>query len=97
MRAVGIRTLKDRLSEYLRIVASGETVLVTDRDRVVAEIQPPSPGRSPDPSDAVLAAIIRDGLMSPPSQPHGVLPERRPVATLEKVLADLDEDKADRC
>jgi prevent-host-death family protein len=32
MRTVGIKVLKNRLSEYLRLVASGETILVTDRD-----------------------------------------------------------------
>ena len=40
MRAVGLRVLKNRLSEYVRLAASGETVLVTDRERVVAEIVP---------------------------------------------------------
>lgn len=39
--------LNSRLSEYIRLAASGETVLVTDRDRVVAEIGPPRPTRSP--------------------------------------------------
>lgn len=40
MRSVGVKQLKTRLSEYLRIVRSGETVLVTDRDEVVAELRP---------------------------------------------------------
>ena len=47
MRSVGLKVLKNKLSEYVRLAASGETVLVTDRDRVVAEIVPPQPGRSP--------------------------------------------------
>src|SRR5207245_2318583 len=34
MRAVGLKTLKNKLSEYVRLAAGGETVLVTDRDRV---------------------------------------------------------------
>ena len=33
MRSVGIKVLKNRLSEYVRIAEGGETVLVTDRDR----------------------------------------------------------------
>jgi prevent-host-death family protein len=41
MRAAGIREVKNKLSEYLRIVAEGETVLVTDRGRVVAQLAPP--------------------------------------------------------
>ncbi len=47
MRSVGLKVLKNKLSEYVRIAAGGETVLVTDRDRVVAEIVPPQAGRSP--------------------------------------------------
>jgi len=41
MRTVGIRELKNSLSEYLRHVRSGESVLVTDRGEVVAELSPP--------------------------------------------------------
>lgn len=40
MRSVGIKQLKARLSEYVRLAGSGEVVLVTDRDRVVAELGP---------------------------------------------------------
>lgn len=40
MRAVGIKQLKARLSEYIRLVKGGETVLVTEREQVVAEIRP---------------------------------------------------------
>jgi len=40
MKAVGIRQLKARLSEYVRLVKAGETILVTDRDEVVAELRP---------------------------------------------------------
>jgi len=32
MRAVGLKILKNKLSEYVRLAASGETVLVTDRE-----------------------------------------------------------------
>lgn len=38
MHSIGIKTLKNRLSEFVRVAAAGETVLVTDRGRVVAEL-----------------------------------------------------------
>ncbi|MEX2282629.1 MAG: type II toxin-antitoxin system prevent-host-death family antitoxin [Gemmatimonadota bacterium] len=41
MRTVGVKVLKARLSEYLRAVRAGETVLITDREQVVAELCPP--------------------------------------------------------
>src|SRR4026207_1690213 len=47
MRAGGRKRLKSRPSEYVRLAAGGETVLVTDRDRVVAELVPPQAGRRP--------------------------------------------------
>jgi len=40
MKAVGVKQLKARLSEYLRAVKAGEIILVTDRDEVVAELRP---------------------------------------------------------
>jgi antitoxin (DNA-binding transcriptional repressor) of toxin-antitoxin stability system len=40
MRIVGIKQLKARLSEYIRLAKAGETVLVTERDEVVAELRP---------------------------------------------------------
>jgi antitoxin (DNA-binding transcriptional repressor) of toxin-antitoxin stability system len=43
MRAVGVRELKNRLSEYLRLVRNGEEILVTDHGEVVAELRQPSP------------------------------------------------------
>jgi antitoxin (DNA-binding transcriptional repressor) of toxin-antitoxin stability system len=44
IRTTNIRTLKDRLSAFLRDVQRGDVVLVTDRGRVVAEIRQPTVG-----------------------------------------------------
>jgi len=40
VRAVGIKVLKAKLSEYVRLAKAGETILVTERDTVVAELRP---------------------------------------------------------
>jgi len=66
MRSVGLKILKNKLSEYVRLAAGGETVLITDRDRVVAEIVPPQPGRSPLLADAQLAEAVREGWLTQP-------------------------------
>jgi antitoxin (DNA-binding transcriptional repressor) of toxin-antitoxin stability system len=42
MKAVGIKVLKNNLSKYLKQVRAGETILVTDRDEVIAEIHRPT-------------------------------------------------------
>jgi antitoxin (DNA-binding transcriptional repressor) of toxin-antitoxin stability system len=96
MRAVGIKELKNRLSEYVRIAASGERVLVTDRDRVVAELIAPQAGTPEVPSDAALAEAVRAGWLRPPVLPVGTVPERRPVARLADLLDELAADRADR-
>lgn len=46
MRSVGVRELRQRASELLRLVARGETIEVTDRGRPVAVLAP-VPGGSP--------------------------------------------------
>ena len=45
MQTVGVRELKNKLSEYLRRVRLGERVLVIDRGEVVAELLPPGQGQ----------------------------------------------------
>jgi antitoxin (DNA-binding transcriptional repressor) of toxin-antitoxin stability system len=96
MRAVGLKVLKNKLSEYVRLAAGGETVLITDRDRVVAELIPPAPGRSTAVDDAVLAELVRAGWLTPPLiGPGGKVP-RLPVAQLATVLDELARDRADR-
>ena len=41
MLTVGVAQLRQNLSEYLRRVQRGERLLVTDRNRPVAELGPP--------------------------------------------------------
>ncbi len=95
MRTVGLKVLKNRLSEYIRIVTGGETVLVTDRDRVVAELRPPQ-GRGPLTSDALLAEAMRHGWLSAPLVVREGPPPRAPVAPLAQLLKELHDDREDR-
>jgi antitoxin (DNA-binding transcriptional repressor) of toxin-antitoxin stability system len=96
MRAVGLKVLKNKLSEYVRLVAGGETVLITDRDRVVAEMVPPREGRSPLLADAMLAEAVREGLITPAVFPPGELPPRKPIMTFQELMRELEQDRADR-
>ncbi|MCC7483608.1 MAG: type II toxin-antitoxin system Phd/YefM family antitoxin [Burkholderiales bacterium] len=96
MRAVGLKVLKNKLSEYVRLAERGETVLVTDRDRVVAEIVPPDRSRSALLADALLAEAMRQGLVTPPALPSTDVPPRKPVAPLRELAGEIEQDRADR-
>lgn len=95
MRSVGIKVLKNKLSEYVRLASQGETVLITDRDRVVAEISAPRPGRTESVNDAVLADAVRKGWITPPVARRETVP-RKPVTALADLLAELAEQREDR-
>lgn len=99
MRAVGLKVLKNKLSEYVRLAAGGETVLITDRDRVVAELVPPAGGRSQTVDDVALAELVRRGWLTPPligsRGDNGDVP-RHPILRFATLLEELDRDRIDR-
>ena len=99
MKAVGIKQLKARLSEYVCLARGGEVILVSDRDEVVAELGParhqPAP---PDSLDARLDRLAERGQVARASQvkagwswapPHLDLPE----AAVQGLLDDLRGDR----
>ena len=96
MKAVGLKVLKNKLSEYVRLAAAGETILVTDRDKVVAELVPPREGRSALLADARLAEAVRKGWLTPPCIASTEPPPRIPVARLDEIMEGLQQDRSDR-
>ena len=96
MRSVGLKVLKNKLSEYVRLAASGETILITDRDRVVAELVPPQPGRERLTDNELIAKGVREGWLTPAKVTGPMPPPPKAVITLEELLRELDEDRADR-
>ena len=91
-----MKVLKNKLSEYVRLAAGGETVLVADRDRVVAELGPPRPGRAELVSDALLAEAVREGWVQAPLVVAEGPPPRQPVASWEALSRELDGDRGER-
>jgi prevent-host-death family protein len=98
MVTVGLKTLKNKLSEYVRRAAAGETIVITDRGRPVAEITPAQdiPARYKD--HPILARGIREGWITPAAITDGSPPPRIPIKgyTFEQLMADLDRDREDR-
>ncbi|MGA3147747.1 MAG: type II toxin-antitoxin system prevent-host-death family antitoxin [Acidimicrobiales bacterium] len=76
MTSVGVRELRQRASELLRLVEQGETVEITDRGRPVAMLTPLPEGspleqmRSSGEIDSASAGL--DDLPEPISLPNGV-------------------------
>ncbi|NJD20428.1 MAG: type II toxin-antitoxin system prevent-host-death family antitoxin [Gemmatimonadetes bacterium] len=98
MKAVGVKDLKARLSEYLRYVKAGEAVLVTDRGEVVAELRPVAGTYAAPGPDLEIDTLVSDGEVSPPLLarvggrwwPGGF---GLPAGTAARLLAELREDR----
>lgn len=98
MKAVGVKQLKARLSEYLRAVRAGETILVTDRAEVVAELRParrPAPLREPG---EVLTLLAEAGEITRAQLAKGRWRWRvrglgLPRGTAERLLNELRGDR----
>lgn len=66
MVTVGIRNLKDSLSKYLKMVKSGEHIIITDHNKIIAEIIPASANQEPEPKLAkYINEQIETGGISP--------------------------------
>jgi antitoxin (DNA-binding transcriptional repressor) of toxin-antitoxin stability system len=98
MKAVGVKQLKARLSEYVRLVRAGETLLVTDREEVVAELRParrPAPAAGPE---DVLEALEEKGEVRRPARPKAGWrwsPKglSLPAGTARRLLDDLRSER----
>lgn len=52
--------------------------------------------RTESASDAALAELVREGILTPPVKKGGPIPKGLGIMTFEELMADLDEDRADR-
>jgi prevent-host-death family protein len=93
VKTVGVRELKNRLSEYLRQVRSGEGVLVTDRGEVVAELMPAGHASADTSVPPALVAMARRGVVTlGVPDDGGAYPQlprtRRPKRTAAQLLEE---------
>ena len=98
MSVVKVSDLKNRLSHYLRLVRRGESVLVSDRDQVIARIEPAGDLASTGADDARwLDDLERRGVVrrGAGKLPRGWL-ERRPKVKADIVGALLEERREGR-
>lgn len=92
MREIGVKELKQSLSETLRAVGGGEQVRVTLRGNPLADIVPAGVGTGDD----RLRELVARGRVVPPAR---ALPKRPPrlqkgsVSATELVLAERDAER----
>jgi antitoxin (DNA-binding transcriptional repressor) of toxin-antitoxin stability system len=97
MQTVGVRELKNRLSQYIRYVRAGESVLVTDRGEVVAEIGPPGHGAVDASVPPGLVGLARRGLVTLGSSGDASLYPALPRRNRRHSAAELlDEERGKR-
>jgi prevent-host-death family protein len=87
---VGIGELRQNLSKYLKRVADGERLVVTDRNRPVAELGPP-PTTGDD-----LDRLIAEGRVRPPRRPGPIPRPHRALSDPYALSRALDEVRGDR-
>ncbi len=89
---VGVRELRQNLSVYLRRVAQGETLDVTEHGRLVARLAP-----APAPEMSILDRLIAEGRATPASRSMATLPEpRKPkpgAQSLSETIRLMREDE----
>lgn len=97
MKSVGLRELKNRLSEYVREVRSGEAVLVTDRGEVVAELIPPRQGSRERGIPSGLVELAKRGqvTLGAPND-SAVYPKLPPLLKRHRAAELLNEERGAR-
>lgn len=91
MREIGVRELKQSLSETLRAVGRGEQVRVTRRGRPLADIVPAGAA-----GDERLRALVSQGRIVPPARAHPTRPPRLAKAKRSASALVLSERDAER-
>ena len=96
VRSVALKTLERQVDELVHLAEKGETVLITEHDRVIAELNPPREAQSPFIANPALAETVRKGWVTPAEDVSAEPPPRHPIASTKELLEELDADRADR-
>jgi prevent-host-death family protein len=93
MEKVSVSKLKDQIIAYLKKVRAGQTVLVTDRNKPIARLEPIGPT---DSDSERIAELVRQGLVTMPKAPPLTIEEirrMRPVVPGARLLEALLEER----
>jgi prevent-host-death family protein len=93
MEKVSVSKLKDQLSAYLKKVQDGQTLLVTDRNKPVARLEPVA---QPGSETQRIARLAEQGIVALPKAPPLSIEEirrMRPTAPGANLLEALLEER----
>jgi antitoxin (DNA-binding transcriptional repressor) of toxin-antitoxin stability system len=97
MKTIGVRELKAQLSRVLREVRAGETVLVTDRGQVVAELRAPDGGTLIESrTERVFARLASAGVLrlaESPREPYRASPIQAADGTARALLDEARDER----
>ena len=88
-KTVGVAELRQNLSVYLRLVEQGERLVVTDRNRPIAELGPPPS------SGEALDRLIAAGKVTRPAR-RGLPPPLQMNGDARALSRALDEIRGER-
>jgi len=96
VRTVGIRELKNKLSEYLRHVREGDAVIVTDRGVPIAQICAPGDSKVDHAFPRLQERASRGGVRLGLPNRRGLYPQLGTAGHPGLAASLLDEDRGDR-
>ena len=95
MHRASVTEAKNNLSALLDRVRRGESVLILDRRRPVARLEPIGPGDTTGDAAECIRGLVRDGVLAPARKPLSARSLPRPVRPRSRVSI-VDALRADR-
>ena len=94
MITVGVRDLKNQLSQYLQYVKDGEKVVVTEHNKIIAEISVPKKEGELTAVEEKLARLSKEGLIIPAKRRKSCVkpPQIKEKLDWESIYQKIRED-----
>ncbi len=89
---ISSRDFEAQPSHFLRRAEAGETIVVTDQGRAIAELRPAQSGKT---DEAALIDLARSGMITPPSRPRSAR-EAGLQLSGPSIAQTIVEDRKDR-
>ena len=95
MKKVGVRDLKNQLSQYLLYVKEGETVYITEHKKIIAEISVPKERKELITIEEKLIQLSKEGeiILAKSNKSRLKLPKINEKLDWENILSEIRADR----